>query len=289
MPPKKAEPEPVEEIHEPEKPNLSPEETLAKAMGVVLKKIDKNVEALMDRSTSLTDDPKMKEISAAQRAHAAATQSKPSLEVKRRSETLRTGGCGSVDRRAHDIEHGVPAPLVKPRTSLEQLGSELEVMSSPSSPVSSTAPAAREPHRIPVEDEDAIQEAALRRLAKFSTDSAKGRYTDYADKAMKRLMLDMDLARDPERQRHYSHQTRCDHLDKSYGWYKNFAIKEQKNKIAPSPPYLKFSTEGPVAAGSMRVQFRQTSPLLSAHRLGHSASSPSLLSSSHSLNLTPTA
>jgi len=87
-------------------------------------------------------------------------------------------------------------------------------------------------------------------------------------------MIDMELARD-DRQKHYSHQTRCDHLDKMHMWYNNHTLKEHK-KERKAPPYLSFSQEGPVSPGSLRVQFKQPSPLLSTG-LRKSGSSPALL------------
>jgi len=270
MPPKKAEPEPVVEEAEPELPKISAEEALAKALGMKLNP-DPNMEVLMDRSASIQFDPKMKEITGTLTTHASQAPN-VTLARARRSETLRTGGCGLVDRRMKEIEHGFPAPLMDDRPGLGQLQSSLDVMSRPNSPVANEV---KERHRIPIDEEDALKEATMQRFAKYSTDSSKGRYRDYTDKTMKRLLIDMDFAMD-QRQKHYSHQTRCDHLDKSHDWYKHYTLKEEKKKTAPAPPYLRFSNEGPVSPGSMRVQFRQTSPLLSAGRLGKSVSSPSL-------------
>lgn len=276
MPPK-APPPPEEPEVEEEKPALSPEEALAKAMGMTAKPQDPQLEGLMSRSAGIRFDPKMKEIqgllgshteatSAVSLSSGAASSSGPSR--KGRAESLRTGGCGLVDRRMKELEQSAPRSLVDDRRGLKEL--ESSFTSPPSTP---SGVAGEVWKRIAAEEEIAIKEAARARMDRLDSGFPKCRYRDTTDKTLKRLLIDMDLARDPDRQKHYSHQTRCDHLDKMHTWYAHHTLKEDK-KERKAPPYLRFSQEGPVSPGSMRVQFKQTSPLLTMSKSG---SSPALL------------
>merc|ERR550525_1356008 len=71
------------------------------------------------------------------------------------------------------------------------------------------------------------------------------------DHSLRCLLTDIDLAQD-ERLKEYSHQARCDHLDKIYDWYVTHGMKEAR-KERPAPPYVRFSLNGPVMPGSLRV------------------------------------
>lgn len=270
-----------------EEPKVSPEEALASMLGMRPKPEDPRLEVLMDRSASITYDPKMKEIKGMLHSHtsqASPTSSAPSSSSGSnsagRSHLLRTGGCGLVDRRMKELEHSPQTSLVDDRPGLEQLQSSLGASRPSSSSGSGAAPAASGKgdvlRRVPMEEEEAVKEAAKVRMDRFDMSSSRHRYRDYTDKSLKRLLIDMDLARDPDRVKHYSHQMRCDHLDKMHSWYKNYTLKEDVKKTY-SPPYLRFSNEGPVSPGSMRVQFKQPSPLLAT--LARSDSSPASLTS----------
>jgi len=126
---------------------------------------------------------------------------------------------------------------------------------------------------LSVEEELARRETSRGKLERFDRAAvAPGRYRDFTDNTLKRLLIDMDLARD-DRQRHYSHQTRCSHLDKMHNWYQHHALKGDEMKERLAPPYLCFSNEGLVPPGSLRVNHMQPSPLLS---LGKSSSAPAL-------------
>jgi len=265
----------------PEEPKVSPEDALASMLGMRPKPEDPRLEVLMERSASLQFDPKMKEIHGLLQSHSLEVSpgsggggsSGSSAVVSRRSETLRTGGCGLVDRRMKELEHSPHTCLVDDRPGLEQLQSTL----SASPHAAPSSPKGELPRRVPMDEEEAVKEAAKQRMDRLDTSSSRYRYRDYTDKTLKRLLVDMDLARDPDRQKHYFHRTRCDHLDKMHRWYKNYTLKEDIKKPY-SPPYLRFSHEAPVSPGSMRVQFKQPSPLLAT--LARSGSSPASLTSS---------
>jgi len=91
----------------------------------------------------------------------------------------------------------------------------------------------------------------------------------HMDSAVKSLLVDLELARDA-RLKEYSHQARCDHLDKIYDWYLMHGMKEVR-KERETPPHLRYSEDSPVMPGSLRVR-----PHTSIGSASHSASSPSL-------------
>lgn len=279
MPPKAVpvEEPPVED--EQEGPHLSPEEALAKSFGMKPKG-DPVFEELLERSASIQHDPKMKEMRNMLNEHShcpvaavAGDGSRAGQAVK----SLRTGGCGRINMRVKALEHTPVASLVVNRPRLERYKATLGSQSLPVSPTGAGDNSNARCRRIPIEEEDALKEAAKKRMERFSMASSQSQYTDFTNKTLKRLMIDMNLARDPDRQKHYAHRTRCDHLDKMHVWYNHYSLKEERKKNAAAPPYLLFSNEGPVAPGSMRVQLRQTSPLLRSF-----GSSPALLSLSQS-------
>jgi len=102
------------------------------------------------------------------------------------------------------------------------------------------------------------------------------------DTSLRRLMMDMELARD-DRLKEYADKSRCDHLDKIYDWYLTHGMKEARKERA-APPYVRFSFSGPVMPGSLRVAREcPAEAKLAAGRsgqggpgMGHSASLPSL-------------
>jgi len=170
-----------------------------------------------------------------------------------------------------ELEQSAPKPLVGGRPGLRELESNFVAVSVPSTPTGASEVLGR---RLAAKEELAQKEAARARLDRFDTGFPKFRYRHTTDLTMKRLMIDMDLATDSQRQKHYSHQTRREYLDKMHSWYKHHTLKEDK-KDRKAPPYLSFCHEGPVSPGSMRVQFMQPSPLLTT--LSSSTSSPALL------------
>jgi len=334
---------------------------MAKNMGMPLNP-DLQREALKFRSATIQKDPKMVQITSMLQANSAEADEqsldKPLDRAKsqtllpgvglRRSEALRTGGCGLVDQRMKEIERELRSPLSnnngrrrflfdggaspskgtshspmaggieRPRSGLSTstsatalhggagagggvggLGgvggggggsaSGSKTPTAPPPPLSGKSVSGHGanhsghghmmvPSTTSIEEEERIKEEHLQRIAVFDPESAKGNYRHNTDRTMKRLLIDIELARDTERHKHHSHQMRCDNLDKSHLWYSKWSLKEDKKKLAPSPPYLTFSTEGPVSPGSLRVQIRQTSPLLKGPPgLSHSTSSPALL------------
>lgn len=261
-----AAPVPADEPDEDAGPKLSPEEMLARMLGMKSSKAeDPYMEGLLERSAGISYDPKMKELSSM-----LSTEPAPAVPSKSRC-ALRTGGRDLVERRVKDLERGhlsqrpqtvdtgpdgrgrFSSGLTSP-ASVPQLR---RVESSPTvSPLSS--PTAGDKQQSP--------DKAMRQ--RFDTTYHRAQFRDHTDKTLKRLLVDMDLAR-PDHQKQYSHQSRCDHLDKMHGWYLKHSYKEknevqQKDKkpATQAPPYLVFSQEGPVSPGSLRVQFKHQSPLL---------------------------
>jgi len=92
------------------------------------------------------------------------------------------------------------------------------------------------------------REAVLRRMNRFHT---RLQWRDHMDQSLNRLMADIELARD-ERLQEYAHKARCGHLDKIYDWYVTHGMKEARKERA-APPYVRYSIDGPVMPGSMRV------------------------------------
>merc|ERR1719163_1448572 len=112
--------------------------------------------------------------------------------------------------------------------------------------------------------------ALLRRMDRWET---RLTWRESMDQSLKRLLVDMDLARD-ERLKEYAVQhaatmdpskrveerekiarfakARCEHLDKIYSWYEIHGMKEAR-KERKAPPYLSYNPQHPVMPGSMRV------------------------------------
>mmetsp|Transcript_3597 Transcript_3597/g.9800 ORF Transcript_3597/g.9800 Transcript_3597/m.9800 type:complete len:297 (-) Transcript_3597:195-1085(-) len=126
---------------------------------------------------------------------------------------------------------------------------------------------------------------------RFDRSQTRTQWRESMDQHMRRLMLDMELARD-DRLKKSADKVRCQHLDKVYDWYSKHGMKEPQKTIV-APPYVRFSAGGPVMAGSLRVAPKtRESPATSALQalqlargsrtepgLGHSASLPSLVAS----------
>lgn len=108
------------------------------------------------------------------------------------------------------------------------------------------------------------------------------------NRALRRLMIDMDLGRADAKQ-NQAHEQLCKHFDKMYSWYERHGQMELCNsnqevvKEPQGPAYLSFDAQGPVMAGSMRKSPTQKAKDLQKkdrghRRLGDSSSSPALLS-----------
>jgi len=279
MPPKAApEPPPVEEPEEP--PKISAEEMLARRMGMNPKREDPQVEMLLARSAGIASDPKMAQLNDMLSNHTSEVgqaRSKGSTPLGRSRCSLRTGGKDLVDRRMKDLER---VQLARPTSS------ELCGRPAPGSPSSlrksESSPAQSFPAPPKFEDLEKAAQVAQQRQAKFDSSFHRSQFQHTTDKTLKRLLIDMDLA-SPNQQKHYSHQTRCDHLDKMHKWYNKHTYKDkqecQKEKRSggpASPPYLLFSQEGPVSPGSLRVQSKHPSPLLSTSSMHRNSSSPAM-------------
>lgn len=100
------------------------------------------------------------------------------------------------------------------------------------------------------------------------------------DRGLKRLMKDLDFARD-ERLKEYADKARCDHLDKVHEWYLKHGMKEARKERA-APPYVRFGATDPVMAGSMRVpprSFASPEPMLARLRDARGSGSGGMTSS----------
>lgn len=71
------------------------------------------------------------------------------------------------------------------------------------------------------------------------------------DRGIRRLMQDADLMLDDRMSDTSKHGLRCEHLDKTYAWFKRHGKKEA-SKERDAPPYLRFEIGAPVMPGSMR-------------------------------------
>jgi len=285
MPPKAApEPPPIEEPED-TGPKISPEELLARRMGMNPKREDPQVEILLERSAGISSDPKMAELNGMLSSHTTEVgqRTKGSTPLGRSRCSLRTNEIDKVDRRMKDLEHGSLArPTSRELCGRPSLGSPSSSPSlmrkSESSPTLSSFPVSPK-----FEDLEKAAQAAQTKMARFDSNYHRHQFQHTTDKTLKRLLIDMDLA-NPSQQKHYSHQTRCDHLDKMHNWYskhtykdKNESQQEKRMGAQKPPPYLVFSQEGPVSPGSLRVQSKHPSPLLSAASLHrHGAASPAM-------------
>lgn len=283
-----AAPAPVEaEVEEEAPPKLSPREMLARMLGVRLKP-DPHVEVLLERSAGISFDPKMKDLSYRLQSHVdtdpfatSSTAGSPTATAGR-SGSSRRPGRNLVDRRMKDLERSQHQQAVgsrRPRFELQRLDSvSVSGVSPLASPINGPPAVLRQQQHQQQQQPQQLEETKRQHLEKFDASFQRKQYRDNTDKTLKRLLVDIDLACDPDRQRHYSHQSRCDHLDKMHGWYFDHIGVEQKKDTKPGrpPPYLLFNREGPVSPGSMRVQHPRPSPLLTDH-LRRSCSSPAAL------------
>eukprot|EP00933_Yihiella_yeosuensis_P047212 TRINITY_DN42945_c0_g1_i1.p1 TRINITY_DN42945_c0_g1~~TRINITY_DN42945_c0_g1_i1.p1 ORF type:complete len:365 (+),score=70.43 TRINITY_DN42945_c0_g1_i1:95-1189(+) len=127
-------------------------------------------------------------------------------------------------------------------------------------------------------------EAMMQRLQHFDTQTMRDRHTEKAERQLRRLFVDVDLAREfgPEV---YSHKARCDHVDKVYDWYERHAKPQARREKSASQlgivsPWLVVKKDEAPPPGSMRVaKYPGPSPLLSTQQSGSmqkSISTPAL-------------
>mmetsp|Transcript_31598 Transcript_31598/g.71835 ORF Transcript_31598/g.71835 Transcript_31598/m.71835 type:complete len:278 (+) Transcript_31598:73-906(+) len=239
----------------------------------------------MERSAGMWADPKFKDLHVTLRSH--GPDPPPLAE---RHCPIRTGGRDLVDARVKDtlremagqrhlaVEHGAPglsrmrsAPLF---TLSASLGPSSSFMTQPPGAGDSLAstqlpdtrgrtPSASSSPRNPMERFDSIK--------------TRHRLRVKTDQTLKRLFVDMDLARD-KRQQPYGDKSRCEHLDKVFDWYQIHNLEEKRER-RESPAYLVYKADAPVSPGSLRVPCSRN-PSVGRHRgLELTASSPALLSS----------
>lgn len=237
-------------------------------------------EAMRERSANLFADPKMRELKHYTTSHRHEGRLRAAAELETRatqadssaasagvgeqdsSASLRSAGCDTLNRRVKR--------LASEKVQLPHIGSNGEL---PDDFCRHNDP--RLDDSIPLEQ----REAMLRRMDRFET---RLRWRGAMDRSVKRLLIDMDLARD-ERMKEYGHKARCDHLDKIYDWYKIHGMKEVRKERA-QPPYVRFNPSDPVMSGSLRVAPKTREGVAcGAGQLGKSAHSDQGISHSASL------
>eukprot|EP00933_Yihiella_yeosuensis_P025652 TRINITY_DN1989_c0_g1_i1.p1 TRINITY_DN1989_c0_g1~~TRINITY_DN1989_c0_g1_i1.p1 ORF type:complete len:285 (+),score=63.22 TRINITY_DN1989_c0_g1_i1:90-944(+) len=232
-----------------------------------------------ERSANLFNDAKMIELNHYTRSHQHEHRLRAAAELEERvakaqglkhspppvdlgSAGLRTSGCEKINQLVGKVmtdPAGGSLPRVGSETMLPQGFGGDSPQGSP-----------KNPRAIP-------DEVAVQRMSRFET---RLKWREEMDHSLRRLMQDMELAKD-DRQKEYTHQAQCGHLDKIYDWYVLHGKKEAR-KERPAPPYVRFSRDGPVMPGSMRVSMK--SLIAEKERqgkkkddLGHSSSSPALM------------
>eukprot|EP00441_Pelagodinium_beii_P020737 CAMPEP_0197658172 /NCGR_PEP_ID=MMETSP1338-20131121/45079_1 /TAXON_ID=43686 ORGANISM="Pelagodinium beii, Strain RCC1491" /NCGR_SAMPLE_ID=MMETSP1338 /ASSEMBLY_ACC=CAM_ASM_000754 /LENGTH=254 /DNA_ID=CAMNT_0043234711 /DNA_START=69 /DNA_END=833 /DNA_ORIENTATION=- len=225
-----------------------------------------NMGAVRERSANLFSDPKMQELQNFPRSHQHENRLRNNAELEDRNERseiqrLRQDGCDEVNKQMMRIASQkaiVPdtGPRVKDLPEAFHQTGELDAGVKDQSMMSTQSHAERQMNQL----------------------EPRLMWRSEMDRSLRRLMHDMDLARD-ERLKEYSHQARCGHLDRIFDWYKSHGKKEAR-KEQPAPPYVRYTVDGDVMAGSMRVSRLK---LISDKEKGkkdphgHSASSPSLM------------
>merc|ERR1712232_1430569 len=122
------------------------------------------------------------------------------------------------------------------------------------------------------------RKAQLRQMDRFET---RLEWRSQMDYSVRRLLVDLDLARDVRVQKDAANQIRCDHLDKVHEWYLKHGKKEAR-KEKTAEPYIFFEPDAHVQPGSTRptpFKLRNMATRGSALRvppLRHSSSTPSL-------------
>jgi len=195
-----------------------------------------------ERSVHLYADPKLRELKHYTRSHqherrlrvsagfvprpkpSAAPGEKASAQVL---SSLRREGCGVVDWHMKRLAHSQALPM---HSKLPQVGNS----------------------RLPPE-QFVPQEGSAPDVKQEDSKSVQTRlhWRAHMDNAVKSLLVDLELARDA-RLKEYSHQARCDHLDKIYDWYLMHGMKEVR-KERETPPHIRYNPDSSVMPGSMRI------------------------------------
>jgi len=208
------------------------------------------------RSVNLFADPKMRELKHYTKSHTHEQRLRANAELERRprgsqvnptneamvalTAALRTDGCDVVNQHVKRLavtqEATLQAPAPMPTT--------------PSMSAALSRPDSLREEILSDQDPQSPEdrEALLRRMNRFQT---RLQWRDHMDKSLTSLMADIELASN-DRLKEYAHKARCDHLDKIYDWYLTHGMKEARKERA-APPYVRFSVDGPVMPGSMRV------------------------------------
>mmetsp|Transcript_59296 Transcript_59296/g.133551 ORF Transcript_59296/g.133551 Transcript_59296/m.133551 type:complete len:257 (-) Transcript_59296:106-876(-) len=232
-------------------------------------------EGFRERSANLHADPKMRELKHYTKSHQHEMRLRAAAELEERvlaqkqspssagsssasAGSLRTDGCEKVNRH------------------MKRLASEKAIL-----PHIGNCADLPDEFRHDVEPKEAElpldqRQALLRRMNRFHTRLA---WRDQMDQNLRRLMQDMELARD-DRLKEYADRARCEHLDKIYDWYLTHGMKEARKERA-APPYVRFSMSGPVMPGSLRVapktrEIASTQAAKGGRGMGHSSSLPTL-------------
>lgn len=200
--------------------------------------------SIKERSAHLDADPKMQELRHTTRTYEEEAKQRLDKEMEEKvlqaqglkpepvarpmtEETLRTDGCDEVNRVLRTIAtEPVDVPALgsdKPLPPSFQ-GEEASPKSKPTSPV------------------------------RMSQTETRYQWRSEMDTSLRRLMLNVDLDGD-HRLREFSHQARCNHLDQIFDWYKTHGGKEVRKEIqgTTAPAFVRYSQDGPVMPGSLRV------------------------------------
>jgi len=195
-----------------------------------------------ERSAHLQTDPKMQELKHKTRSHEEESRQRLDKEMEEKvlqaqglkpepvprpmtEETLRTDGCDEMNRVLRTIAtEPVDVPAVGSDKKLPASFQGEEAPSKPSSPV------------------------------RMSQSETRYQWRSSVDTSLRRLMLNMEMDSD-ESLRDFAHQARCNHLDQIFDWYKTHGGKEVRKEIqrANAPAFVRYSQDGPVMPGSLRV------------------------------------
>ncbi|CAE8610263.1 unnamed protein product [Polarella glacialis] len=239
---------------------------------------------MRERSANLFSDPKMMELQHYAKSHKHENRLREAADLEERvrqaqgiktrlpppdmsEAALRTDGCENVNKILTKIGSYALIPECKMGQTLPAGFSFAESQADPKFPDRVTS----------------------MRMDTFQT---RLQWRDKMDDCLRRLMQDMDLARD-KRLKEYSNQARCDHLDRIYEWYETHGKKEARKERA-APPYVRYSHDGPVMPGSMRVPRKnllsdKTDKKKESHGMSQSQSSPTLMAAgAMNMETTPT-
>lgn len=235
---------------------------------------------LQDRAVNVDANSRMKALQMHVKEHdtesGGSSAPRPSLAVTPAQnacvrQTLRSRGCETVEKLVHGLtkesecfplHDGTigPRPESPPQFAARQIAGKVGAGGMAASRAA-----------------ESVLEAQRRRLEEMNASITRHRMRGQMDRTLKRLMVDMELAKD-DRQSDFSHKTRVDHLDKMYDWYDNHQLKEVPRHRA-APPYIVFTKDECVSPGSLRV-LRSTRLAKGGgeHSMANSSSTPALFS-----------